>query len=56
MEFKLVAVGVLLIIAGIIRHFIPTGILPKVGFHLNVPGYIIAGLGVILIIAGILSG
>jgi hypothetical protein len=56
MEFKLVAVGVLLIVAGIIRHYIPAGIFPKVGFHLDVPGYLIAGLGVILLIAGVLSG
>ena len=58
MEIKLVAVGTLLIIAGIIRHFIPTGVLPKVsvGLRLNIPGWVIAVLGVILLIAGILYG
>jgi hypothetical protein len=56
MEIKLVVVGVLLIIAGIIKHFIPKGIMPRIGYHLNIPGYMIAGIGVILLIAGVLLG
>jgi hypothetical protein len=56
MESKLVIVGVLLIIVGIIKHFIPKGILPRIGYHLDVPGYLIAGIGIILLIAGLLLG
>jgi hypothetical protein len=56
MESKLIIVGVLLIIVVIIRHFLPKGILPRIGYHLEVPGYLIAGIGIILLIAGVLLG
>lgn len=56
MDTRLLLVGALLIVAGVIRHFIPAGILPRSSFKIMLPGWIIAGLGVLLVIAGLILG
>jgi hypothetical protein len=56
MDTKFLAVGVLLIIVGVIRHFIPRGVLPKIGYKVALPGFVISGLGVVLVIAGLVLG
>jgi len=52
MNMMLIIVGVVMIALGAIRHFMP-GLLRK---KITLPGYMIAGLGVLLAIAGFLSG
>ncbi len=55
MQLKLIEVGALLIIVGIIMHFVPPGMLPKIGWHpIKIPGYIVAISGALLVIAGLL--
>jgi hypothetical protein len=56
MDMKLLAVGVLVIIIGVIRHFMPQGVLPRVGVRVQLPGYAIVGLGFLLVIAGLILG
>jgi hypothetical protein len=56
MDTRLLILGALLIVVGIIRHFIPKGALPHIGYKIMVPGWIIAGVGVVLVIAGLILG
>lgn len=54
MDLMLIAVGVLAIIIGLIRHFLP-GRLPQTGFRvIKLSGIMTVGLGVLLVVAGIL--
>jgi hypothetical protein len=54
MEIKLVIVGAILVILGIFRHFSGKS-MPKIGFQLvSLPGIVIAGPGILLVIAGAL--
>lgn len=52
-----VVLGILLVIVGLVRHFILRGAMPHIGYQLirldSVPGYIIAGIGVIFVILGL---
>jgi uncharacterized membrane protein len=56
MDTKLIILGVIIIIIlGLIRHFVPGGMLPGIFRKKNtLPGYLLAGLGVLMAIAGIL--
>ncbi len=55
MQIKLIGAGILLMIVGIIMHFVPAGMIPKIGWHpVRIPGYIVAIVGFILAIAGLL--
>jgi hypothetical protein len=56
METKFLIVGALLIVVGGIRHFVPKAMLPRIGYKIMLPGWMIAGLGVILVIAGLILG
>jgi hypothetical protein len=65
MDTKLIILGVIIIILGLIRHFVPGGMLPGI-FRKNntlpgifrknntLPGYLLVGLGILMAIAGIL--
>ncbi len=56
MDTRLLIVGILLIVVGVIRHFVPKAMLPRPGNKIILPGWMIAEPGVILVIAGLLSG
>jgi hypothetical protein len=50
MQIRLIVVGLTVILLGILRHFAP-GISKK---RAILPGYLITGIGVLMVIAGIL--
>jgi|AGTN01.1.fsa_nt_gi hypothetical protein len=54
MDYTIIIVGLVLVIVGIVRHY--TGASTRrIGFQLvRLPGIIIAGLGVVFVVAGIL--
>jgi hypothetical protein len=55
MDTKLIILGVIITVLGLIRHFVPGGMLPGIFRKKNtLPGYLLAGLGVLMAIAGIL--
>ena len=55
MQIRLIVVGLIVILLGILRHFAPGGMSPGI-FKKRVilPGYLISGVGVLMVIAGIL--
>jgi hypothetical protein len=54
MEIRLIAIGALVVVLGLIRHYLP-GRLPHIGFHvIRLSGLVAAMIGILLIAAGIL--
>lgn len=54
MDTMLMAVGVILLLIGLIRHYLP-GWLPQTRFRLvKLSGMVTAGVGVLLVVVGII--
>lgn len=55
MDLLLIAVGAIAILIGLIRHFLPDS-LPQTRYRLvKLPAIMTAGIGVLLLVAGILK-